>query len=74
MELYSNGVMLSAAYCLQWWAEEVNKDIETDKVYKILTDEAAKIPAGSEGLIFLPYLTGERTPMQMLMQQEYLLV
>jgi xylulokinase len=56
------GVMLSAAYCLQWWAEEVNKDIETDKVYKILTDEAAKIPAGSEGLIFLPYLTGERTP------------
>jgi xylulokinase len=27
-----------------------------------MTDEAAQAPAGSEGLIFLPYLTGERTP------------
>lgn len=56
------GVMLSAAYCLQWWAEEVNKDIGADKVYKILMDEASKVPAGSEGLLFFPYLTGERTP------------
>jgi xylulokinase len=30
--------------------------------YEILTAEADQVPAGSEGLLFLPYLTGERTP------------
>lgn len=30
--------------------------------YKVLDDEAAKIPAGSEGLIVLPYFMGERSP------------
>ena len=30
--------------------------------YEILTEEAAKVSAGSEGLFFLPYLSGERTP------------
>jgi len=27
-----------------------------------LVGEAADVPAGSEGLLFLPYLSGERTP------------
>jgi xylulokinase len=31
-------------------------------VYDLLTEAAAGAPAGCEGLIFLPYLTGERTP------------
>ena len=31
-------------------------------VYDVLTAEAAQAPAGCEGLLFLPYLTGERTP------------
>jgi xylulokinase len=31
-------------------------------VYDLLTAEAAKTPPGSEGLFFLPYLSGERTP------------
>ncbi len=30
--------------------------------YDIIIQEAASIPPGSEGLIFLPYLAGERTP------------
>src|SRR5262249_54949950 len=30
--------------------------------YEILSQEAAAVPPGCEGLIFLPYLTGERTP------------
>src|SRR5204863_3952243 len=29
---------------------------------QLITDAAAIAPVGSEGLIFLPYLTGERTP------------
>jgi xylulokinase len=32
------------------------------EIYDILTDEASKAPAGSDGLFFLPYLSGERTP------------
>lgn len=30
--------------------------------YELLTDEASKVPAGANGLIFLPYLLGERAP------------
>lgn len=30
--------------------------------YELLTQHAAGVPVGSEGLLFLPYLTGERTP------------
>ncbi|REJ84641.1 MAG: xylulokinase, partial [Planctomycetota bacterium] len=30
--------------------------------YELLTEQAATAPLGSEGLFFLPYLTGERTP------------
>src|SRR5205823_5415179 len=32
------------------------------KSYEALIELAASAPAGSEGLLFLPYLTGERTP------------
>lgn len=40
--------------------EAANKlDIDA---YELLTVEANKVPAGSEGLIFLPYLLGERAP------------
>jgi ribulokinase len=31
-------------------------------VYDVLTEQAAAVPAGAEGLLFLPYLMGERTP------------
>src|SRR6185503_12367114 len=30
--------------------------------FEELVEEAAAVPAGSDGLLFLPYLTGERTP------------
>jgi xylulokinase len=30
--------------------------------YEVLTEEAASVPAGCEGLVYLPYLMGERTP------------
>ncbi|GMQ59775.1 xylulokinase [Vallitalea sediminicola] len=55
---HSMGVMLSAASCLKWWVEEVNKNISFDELLK----EADEIEPGSNGLIFLPYLMGERTP------------
>jgi xylulokinase len=52
------GVMLSAAGSLQWYRDTLAPDIDFDA----LLAEAADVPAGSEGLQFLPYLTGERTP------------
>jgi xylulokinase len=52
------GVMLSAAGSLQWYRDTIAPKMSFDA----LVDEAGQIPPGSEGLIFLPYLTGERTP------------
>ncbi len=52
------GVMLSAAGSLRWYHDTFCPTMSYDE----MTAEAAQIPAGSEGLIFLPYLTGERTP------------
>lgn len=62
------GVILSAGGSLQWYrnqlAELEVKHAKKAKVdpYELLTDQAATAPVGSEGLYFLPYLTGERTP------------
>lgn len=55
------GVMLSAASCLQWWVDNINMDIAGDPFQKLF-DEAEKAPVGSNKLLFLPYLMGERTP------------
>ena len=52
------GVMLSAAGSLRWYRDTLAPDVSFDD----LLAPAADIPAGSEGLLFLPYLTGERTP------------
>jgi xylulokinase len=58
------GVSLSAGGSLQWFAEQVCQDAagKGKDVYDLLNTEAAKVAPGSEGLFFLPYLTGERTP------------
>lgn len=52
------GVMLSAAGSLRWYRDTVAPGLP----FPDLTDEAALVPPGAEGLRFLPYLTGERTP------------
>lgn len=62
------GVMLSAGGSLRWLrdalcAEEKAVAALTGKdPYEYMTASAARAPLGAEGLIFLPYLTGERTP------------
>ncbi len=50
------GVTLSAGGSLSWWRETLGGDFDA------LVGEASDVPPGSEGLIFLPYLSGERTP------------
>jgi xylulokinase len=52
------GVMLSAAGSLQWYRDTLAADLSFDD----LLLPAGDIAPGSEGLFFLPYLTGERTP------------
>ncbi len=52
------GVMLSAAGGLRWLHDAVAENT----TYEALSDQAATTPAGSLGLLFAPYLTGERNP------------
>ncbi|MBP6471806.1 MAG: xylulokinase [Chloroflexi bacterium] len=52
------GVMLSAAGSLRWFRDTAAPGME----FSDLIDAAGKVPAGCDGLFFLPYLTGERTP------------
>ena len=52
------GVMLSAAGSLQWLHDVVAPDVPFDR----LVSEAEAWPPGTEGLLFAPYLAGERTP------------
>jgi xylulokinase len=54
---FAMGVILSAAGSLAWL-----RSVTGDASYDELLEEAARWPAGVEGLTFLPYLTGERTP------------
>jgi xylulokinase len=52
------GVMLSAAGSLRWYRDTFAPGV----AYDDLVGAARDLPAGSDGLLFLPYLTGERTP------------
>lgn len=52
------GVMLSAAGSLRWYRDTLAPGVSFDD----LLAPAGSVPPGSEGLLFLPYLTGERTP------------
>ena len=52
------GVMLSAAGSYRWFRDTV----APGRDFAALDEEAAAIPPSANGLLFLPYLTGERTP------------
>lgn len=51
-------VMLSAAGSLRWFRDALAPGVE----FSDLVGAASDVPVGSEGLFFLPYLTGERSP------------
>ena len=62
------GVVLAAGGSLQWFRNTLCQDIVAEAKesgvdpYERITADAADVPPGSDGLYFLPYLTGERTP------------
>src|SRR5438132_4440981 len=55
---HAMGVMLAAAGSLQWLRDAIAPGIPFDA----LVAEAERWPPGAEGLLFAPYLAGERTP------------
>ncbi len=62
------GVMLAAGGSFRWFRDELGRAVLAGRAaspadpYDLLCSAAARIPAGADGLVFLPYLTGERTP------------
>jgi xylulokinase len=60
---YVMGVMLSAGAAFAWHQRELARELARSKdAAELLNREAARVPVGAEGLTFLPYLQGERTP------------
>ncbi|HTV53920.1 MAG TPA: xylulokinase [Terriglobia bacterium] len=62
------GVTQGAGLSLRWFREQIGeteswyaRQVGVDP-YDAIIEEARRVPAGSDGLLFLPYLMGERTP------------
>ena len=45
-----------------WFRDQLAQDLETSEAFAVLAKEAEKSPAGANGLLLLPYFSGERTP------------
>jgi xylulokinase len=65
---HTMGVMLSAGGSLRWVRDVLCSEERAVAArlgcdpYELICAQAEAIPPGAEGLLFLPYLTGERTP------------
>ncbi|SEN88344.1 xylulokinase [Amphibacillus marinus] len=55
---YTMGVTLSAGYSLSWFKDVFAKDISFDELVR----EAGESKVGAKGMLFTPYIVGERTP------------
>jgi xylulokinase len=62
------GVTLAAGGAFRWYRNTFCADEEREArergvdIYDLIVEGASSAPAGAEGLVFLPYLAGERTP------------
>lgn len=54
----AGGAINNGGLALQWFRDTFAPDLS----YEAIVQEAARVPAGSGGLIFLPFLTGDRSP------------
>jgi xylulokinase len=67
-QYYAMGVMLAAGGALRWYrdvlcdGENLAAELRGADAYEIITDTASTARPGAGGLVFLPYLMGERTP------------
>lgn len=55
---YTMGVTLAAGHSLTWFKDTFAKDVDFDELLK----DVKHVPPGSNGLLFTPYISGERTP------------
>lgn len=55
---YTMGVTLAAGYSLSWFKEV----FASDESFDDLLADVGSVPVGSNGLLFTPYIVGERTP------------
>lgn len=60
----------TAGICLEWvkdhvlyHKDQIKKEFHASKIYEILDQLAQEVPPGSEGLIFTPWMYGERCPL-----------
>lgn len=56
------GVTQAAGFSIQWMRENFFKDLDDNSVFDYIESNISNIKIGSDRLIFLPYLMGERTP------------
>lgn len=58
------GAVNSGGVILRWYKENVGSrtTATSEETYDALAEEASTVPAGADGLVFLPYLAGERAP------------
>ena len=63
-----HGLVMTGGHCLAWFlenfgqAEKARASSQGHNAYDLLLDEAALVPPGSRGLLFLPFLDGAATP------------
>ena len=55
---YTMGVTLSAGHSLNWFRD----NFAENETFEELLNDITNVPIGSNGLLFTPYLVGERTP------------
>lgn len=56
------GPVNNGGVALQWWLKNSGAQQLSSDDYQNFFNEVAKVPPGAKGLLFLPYLTGERAP------------
>jgi len=59
----SGGPINNGAVLLKWYAEHfLDRTFQQTEDFEWFLQQAAQVPAGAEGLVFLPYVQGERAP------------
>jgi xylulokinase len=56
------GVTQAAGFSLRWFRDQFGVSAGEGDPYDRLLAEASQVPAGSDGVLWAPYLMGERTP------------
>jgi xylulokinase len=63
------GAMVASGACLRWFRDQLGEvEVQTAArlnadAFDLLTEQAAEISLGSRGVVFLPYMAGERSPL-----------